>query len=69
MTAKNKQKAQPRVPKYHRLTKYNRIIIETLYKEGYSLTSIAQRICVNKSTVSREIRRNKGQKGYRHEQA
>lgn len=69
MTAKNKQKAQPRVPKYHRLTKYNRIIIETLYKEGYSLTSIAQRIGAHKSTISREIRRNKGQKGYRYGQA
>lgn len=69
MTEKNNQKTRPRVSKYHRLTRNNRIIIETLYKEGYGQTSIAQRIGVHKSTISREIRRNKGQKGYRYEQA
>jgi transposase, IS30 family len=38
-------------------------------KAGLSLTQIARTIGVNKSTVSRELKRNTGGRGYRPEQA
>ena len=49
----------------HRLTNENRIIIWTLKKEGKSGTHIAARIGCSVSTISRELDRNKGKKGYR----
>ena len=53
----------------HRLTNENRIIIWTLKKEGKSGTHIAARIGCSVSTISRELDRNKGKKGYRHKKA
>ena len=69
MDTKTKRRTPPREPGYHRLTDEKRIIIETLRKEGRSLSYIAERIGCNKSTVSKEIKRNKGNKGYRNKKA
>jgi len=55
--------------KYHRLTQEERYQIYALLKEGLTLTAIANNISKHKSTISREIQRNKGQKGYRPKQA
>ena len=51
------------------LTQEERYTIEQMRKEGYKQARIAE--CLNRdpSTVCREIRRNHGQRGYRHTQA
>lgn len=54
---------------FHHLTADNRTIICFLHKEGKSCSFIAGKIGCNKSTISRELRRNSGQRGYRHKQA
>ena len=69
MDTKTKRRTPPGEPAYHRLTDEKRTIIETLRKEGRSLSYIAERIGCNKSTVSKEIKRNKGKRGYRHKKA
>ena len=69
MAAKGKRKTPPRAPKYHRLTEEKRIIIETLRKEGLSLRRIADRLGCVPSTVTRELGRNTGKRGYRHKKA
>jgi len=50
---------------YSQLTSGQRYQISALLKIGQSLTKIADIIGVHKSTVSREIQRNKGHRGYR----
>ena len=69
MDTKTKRRTPPGEPAYHRLTDEKRTIIETLRKEGRSLSYIAERIGCDKSTVSKEIKRNKGKRGYRHKKA
>ena len=69
MDTKTKRRTPPREPGYHRLTDEKRIIIETLRKEGRLLAYIAERIGCSKSTVSKEIKRNKSKRGYRHKKA
>lgn len=54
---------------YHRLTEEQRIEIYALKKAGFSQSAIAADISVHKSTVSRELRRNTGLRGYRPKQA
>lgn len=54
---------------YHRLTEEQRIEIYALKKAGFNQAAIAHRIGVHKSTVSREVRRNSGLRGYRPQQA
>lgn len=54
---------------YHQLTQEQRYQIYALQKTGHSRTEIAEVIDVHKSTVSRELRRNRGQRGYRPQQA
>ena len=54
---------------YHRLTEEQRIEIYALKKAGFSQSAIAAGIGVHKSTISREMRRNKGLRGYRPQQA
>ncbi len=54
---------------YHRLTEEERIEIYALNKAGFSQAAIASRIGRDKSTVSREVGRNKGLRGYRPKQA
>ena len=55
--------------KYAQLTQEQRYQIYAFKKAGFSQTAIAYEIGVHKSTVSREIRRNRGKRGYRPKQA
>ena len=55
--------------KYKQLDYDQRLWIHVLLKIGCSQSLIAKVIEVNKSTVSRELKRNAGLKGYRHKQA
>lgn len=54
---------------YTQLTQEQRYQIYALKKMGHSPTEIANCLGVNKSTISREIGRNSGQRGYRPKQA
>ena len=54
---------------YHQLTQGQRYQIYALKKTGHTNTEIAEVIGVNKSTVGRELRRNRGGRGYRPQQA
>jgi IS30 family transposase len=54
---------------YTQLTGEQRYQINILKKAGHNQTYIATMIGCHKSTISRELRRNRGQKGYRHHQA
>ena len=54
---------------YKQLTQEQRYQIYALKKMGHNQTEIANCIGVNKSTISRELKRNHGQRGYRPKQA
>ena len=54
---------------YQQLTLDLRYQIYAFKKAGFSQTQIAREIGVHKSTISREMRRNKGRRGYRPKQA
>ena len=54
---------------YTQLTHTQRYQISALLKIGHLQTEIAKAIGVHKSTISREIRRNRGKRGYRPKQA
>ena len=54
---------------YRQLTRAQRYQINILLKAGHSQTEIASLVTCHKSTISRELRRNRGQKGYRVQQA
>ncbi len=54
---------------YTQLTQGKRYQIRVLIKAGFSQTEIALMIGVHRSTISRELRRNSGCKGYRPHQA
>ena len=54
---------------YRQLSYEERVAIATLVKEGLSGAAIARRPGRSQSTVSRELRRNKGGRGYRPQQA
>lgn len=54
---------------YNQLTQEQRYQIYALKKTGHTRTEIAEVIGVHKSTVSRELRRNHGERGYRPQQA
>lgn len=69
MAAKERRASPPGEPAYHRLTEANRITTEVLRKEGFSNARIAAVLCVSPSTISREVRRNRSKKGYRHRKA
>ena len=45
--------------KYNQLTGKERYSIEILIQEGYCQKEIAERMCRHKSTISRELKRNK----------
>ena len=53
---------------YRRLTQVDRIRIKDFLILGLSQTQIADKLKVHKSTISREIKRNSGLKGYRFKQ-
>ncbi|MCJ7539692.1 MAG: IS30 family transposase [Desulfobacterales bacterium] len=55
--------------KYTQLTLEQRYQIYAFFKAGFSKTYIASDIGVHKSTISREMKRNRGKKGYRPKQA
>lgn len=54
---------------YTQLTCEQRYQIKVLLKTGFLQTEIAQQLGVNKSTISRELRRNRSERGYRPKQA
>lgn len=54
---------------YNQLTYEQRYQINALLKMGHNESEISKCIGVHKSTISREIRRNQGQRGYRAKQA
>ena len=55
---------------YAQLTQGQRYQIEALLKTGHNQTMIAKVLSVHKSTISRELKRNHGLRGYRaHEKA
>jgi len=54
---------------YTQLTQGQRYQISALLKIGQNQTEIAEVIGKHKSTISREVRRNRGQRGYRPKQA
>ena len=54
---------------YTQLTQGQRYQVEALYKAGHNQTMIANVLTVHKSTISRELRRNRGLRGYRPKQA
>ena len=54
---------------YQQLTREQRYQIYALLKMGHNQTEIAQTIGVHKATISRELGRNTGQRGYRPQQA
>ena len=54
---------------YHRLTEGQRNQVYALKKAGLTQWAIADQIGVNKSTISREFKRNTGLRGYRPKQA
>ena len=54
---------------YTQLTREQRYQIYALMKAGHNQTRIAILVGCHKSTISRELRRNRGQKGYRPYQA
>jgi len=54
---------------YTQLTKEQRYQISALLRTGQSQSEIARIIGVDKSSISREIKRNKGKRGYRPKQA
>src|SRR5271157_463068 len=55
--------------KYRRIRYEDRCQIYALSKRGTSQESIARILGVSQSAVSREMRRNRGQRGYRFKQA
>lgn len=54
---------------YKQLTYEQRCQIEALKRSRIPQSAIAQVLGVSQSTISREIRRNSGERGYRHQQA
>lgn len=54
---------------YNQLAYDQRCQISVLKKSGNSQREIAEAICVSQSTISRELARNTGDRGYRHKQA
>lgn len=54
---------------YKHLAQEERFLIQNLFQEGCSLRKIAKQLGRSPSTVSREVKRNKGKRGYRYKQA
>lgn len=55
--------------KYHHLTSEQRYTIDVLLRQKKSRKEISQTIGISESTLSREIKRNSGQRGYHWKQA
>ena len=54
---------------YSQLTLAQRYVIYLMLKKGFIQNELAEVIGVHKSTISRELRRNSGGRGYRYRQA
>ena len=54
---------------YKHLTREERYSIEQMRKAGYKQNKIAELLERSEGTISRELNRNTGQRGYRHKQA
>ena len=54
---------------YHHVTRDKRSQIEALKARGCSIRSMAKQLGHHPSTISREIKRNSGKRGYRLNQA
>ena len=54
---------------YLQLTQEQRYLIYNLLKIGFSQAKTAQLVHVHRSTISRELKRNTGKRGYRYKQA
>lgn len=54
---------------YQHLSSEERYYIEIERKKGKSFTNIGEYLDRAPSTISREVKRNTGQRGYRHKQA
>jgi IS30 family transposase len=54
---------------YCRVTEMDRVNIKAYQDGGFSITGISEQVGLHKSTVSRELRRNAGERGYRPKQA
>lgn len=54
---------------YKHLSLEERHYIEISYKKGVSINQISKDLERSQATISREIQRNKGKRGYRHKQA
>ena len=54
---------------YHHITSEQRYTIDVLLRQKKSRKEISQTIGVSESTLSREIKRNSGQRGYHYKQA
>jgi transposase, IS30 family len=54
---------------YQQLTQDQRYQIVAFLKAGFSQSDIARELGVDPSTISRELKRNRGQRGYRPKQA
>ncbi len=55
--------------KYRRLTYLDREILQELLRKGLNFTEISKKLGFHPSTISRELKRNKGLRGYRSKQA
>ncbi len=54
---------------YTHLAQEERFLIYKLFQAGWSLSKIAGELGRHHTTISREAKRNRGKKGYRHKQA
>ena len=54
---------------YRRVTAEDRFQLKTYLDAGLSQSEAAVKMGFNKSTISRELARNRGERGYRHKQA
>ena len=54
---------------YQQLTQDQRYQIHAFLKAGFSQPRIARELGVDRSTIWRELKRNRGQRGYRPKQA
>lgn len=68
--AKRKKPAKSKKPrKYRRVGEEDRPQIEALARAGLSPREIGKQLGFHHSTISRELKRNRGRRGYRHEHA
>jgi IS30 family transposase len=57
------------VSTYHRVTAEDRLLVKAYLDVGLNQSEVAVKLGFHKSTISRELRRNSGGRGYRHKQA